>query len=78
MLRIAGNGEKIDQRVFHFFFTQTRVPKNFRWCRWGAKRRVKRAQTRERGPPSAPAEFFFIGPSEVRATSEANLGRSLF
>ena len=30
---------------------------NFRSCRWGAERRVSRAQTRERGPPSARAEF---------------------
>ena len=37
---------------------QTRVPKNFRWCRWRAERRVERAQTRERGPPSAPGEIF--------------------
>ena len=32
---------------------QKRVPKNFRSCRWGAEQRVSRAQTRERGPPSA-------------------------
>ena len=30
---------------------------NFRSRCWGAKRRVKRAQTWERGPPSAPDEF---------------------
>ena len=36
---------------------QTRVPENFRQCRWGAERRVLRAQTREQGPPSALAEF---------------------
>ena len=36
---------------------QTSVPKNFRWCRWGAERWVKRAQTQERGPLSAPAEI---------------------
>ena len=35
----------------------TCVEKKFRLCRWGAERRVKRAQTRERGPPSALAEF---------------------
>ena len=40
--------------------SKTRAPKNFRWCRWGAERRVKRAQTRERGPPSAPAEILKI------------------
>ena len=34
--------------------------KNVRWCRWGAERRVKRAQTRERGPPSAPAEIIYL------------------
>ena len=33
------------------------MPENFRSCRWGAERRVKRAQTRERGPPSALAEI---------------------
>ena len=41
---------------FLFFFKvtlQTRTPKNFRSRRWGAERRVSRAQTRERGPPSA-------------------------
>ena len=26
-------------------------------CRWGAERRVKRAQTREQGPPLAPPEI---------------------
>ena len=36
---------------------QTREPKNFRSRRWGAERRVSRAQTRERGPPSAWAEI---------------------
>ena len=36
---------------------KTRAQKNFRWCRWGAERRAKRAQTRERGSPSAPAEI---------------------
>ena len=36
---------------------QTRAAKNFSSCRWGAKRRVSRAQTRERGPPSARAEI---------------------
>ena len=36
------------------------MPKNFRWCRWGAERRVKRAQTQERGPPSAPAVIYFF------------------
>ena len=30
---------------------------NFCWCWLGAERRVKRAQTREQGPPSAPAEM---------------------
>ena len=48
----------------HYFFVilfvkilkvtlQTRVPENFRSRRWRAERRVSRAQTRERGPPSA-------------------------
>ena len=39
---------------------QTRVPKNFHWCRWGTKQRVKHAQTREQGPPLARAEMFSI------------------
>ena len=34
--------------------------RRIRWCQWGAKRRVKRAQTQERGPPSTPAEIFAI------------------
>ena len=28
--------------------------------RWGAEQRVKRAQTSERGPPSAPAELCIL------------------
>ena len=32
--------------------------KKFRWCQWGAERRVQRMQTREQGPPLAPAEFY--------------------
>ena len=40
------NGEKMDQKMF-----QILLPKNFRWCRWGAERRNKRAQPWERGPP---------------------------
>ena len=47
------NGEKMDQKMF-----QILLPKNFRWCRWGAEWRVKRAQTWEQGPPSAPAEIY--------------------
>ena len=42
---------------------QTCVPENFRYCRWGAERRVSRAQTRERGPPSELAEIFSLFPS---------------
>ena len=34
-------------------------PKNSRWCRWWAERRVKRAQTRERGPLLVPAEYTY-------------------
>ena len=37
---------------------QTRAAENFRSRRWGAERRVARAQTRERGSPSALAEIF--------------------
>ena len=36
------------------------VLKNFRWFQWGAERRVERAQTWERGPPSAPVEILCI------------------
>ena len=36
---------------------KTCVAENFRVCRWGAERRVSRAQTRERGPPSAYVEI---------------------
>ena len=36
---------------------QTRAPKYFHWSRLGTEWRVKHAQTRERGPPSAPAEI---------------------
>ena len=36
---------------------QTSAPKNFCSRRWGAERRVSRAQTRERGPPLAQAEI---------------------
>ena len=31
---------------------------NFRWCRWGAEGSVERAQTWERGPPSASVEYY--------------------
>ena len=37
---------------------QTRAPENFRVRRCGAERSVSRAQTRERGPPSAYAEIY--------------------
>ena len=40
--------------------SQTRALKNFHWCRLGAERRLEHAQTRERGPPSAPAEIIII------------------
>ena len=36
------------------------APENFRSRRWGAEQRLSRAQTRERGPPSALAEIFFF------------------
>ena len=39
---------------------QTRVPEKFCKSRWQAERRVPRAWTRERGPPSALAEFLVI------------------
>ena len=36
----------------------------------GAERRVSRAQTRERGPPSALAEFYFLFCYETKTTRE--------
>ena len=39
---------------------QPRAPENFRSCWFGAERRVSRAQTRERGPPSAWAEILYF------------------
>mgnify|MGYP006975719701 CR=1 FL=1 len=39
---------------------QTRVPENFHQCWWVTERRVSRAQTQERGPPSALAEIIYI------------------
>ena len=47
------------RRFFKGDFADT-APKRFRWCWWGAERRVKPAQTPQRGPPSAPAEFFIL------------------
>ena len=41
-------------------FHQDTCVEKFRWCQWGAQRRVKRAQTREQGPPLAAAEFISI------------------
>ena len=46
--------------MFEGNFADTCAEKNHRWCRWGADLRVKRAQTRERGPPSAPGEILLI------------------
>jgi hypothetical protein len=51
---------------------QTSVSKDFYLCRWGPEQRVKRAQTRDRGPPSAQGKmdvttlFLNFGPSGVR------------
>ena len=45
---------------FHKVTLQTRALENFRSRRWGAERRVSRAQTRERGPPSALAEILVL------------------
>ena len=39
---------------------QTPAPKHFRWCLWGAEQRVKRAHTREQGPPLVPAEIYQV------------------
>ena len=47
---------------------QTREPENFRSRRWGAERRVSRAQTWERGPPSARAEFVTL--TSITLTSQ--------
>ena len=42
----------------------------FRWCWWGADRRVNREQTQERGPPSAPAELWINchSPTQLNST----------
>jgi hypothetical protein len=37
---------------------QTRAAENFRACRWGYERTVKRAQTVSEDPPMARAEFY--------------------
>ena len=55
---------------------QTCAPENFRVCRWGAERRVSRAQTRERGPPSAWAEIFFFA-KFFAPKSDSNLVASI-
>ena len=39
--------------------SKTPAPENFRWCRWAAERRVKRAQTRERGPHQCQQNFLY-------------------
>ena len=48
VLRIACFGEKIDQ---------TRAPKNFRSCRWGDERTVKRALTGSEDPHRREQKF---------------------
>ena len=40
--------------------SQTHAPIKCCLYRWGAERRVKHAQTHERGPPLAPAEFSLL------------------
>ena len=42
---------------------------NFRWSRWGAEQMVWPAQTRERGPPSAPAEILYVVIAVKRETN---------
>jgi hypothetical protein len=39
MLRIAGNGEKVDQKIVQQFFPPPRHVrwKFFRWCQWGLR-----------------------------------------
>ena len=55
---------------------QTCAPENFRSRRWGAERRVSRAQTRERGPPSALAEFLL--PPLFKTTEGVVVGFQIF
>jgi hypothetical protein len=59
-------GLKKKKKVLRKFLSESfvcffgRPPPNLRqflWCRWRADRRVKRAQTRERGPQSALVEI---------------------
>ena len=53
---------------YHFFTNTHTCAKKIPLVSMGAERRVKRAQLRERGSPSATAE---ISPNEVRANSGA-------
>jgi hypothetical protein len=50
---------------------QTHAPNNLRWCQWRAARRVKREQTRERGPPLAPAEFLSKESMKYRSITQS-------
>ena len=47
------------QEMFKGDFADTRVDK-FPLVSMGAEQRVKRVQTREQGPPSAPAEIRYL------------------
>ena len=51
-----GGGE-ISKKMSNFNCSPDTCTEKFYWCQLGAERRVKRVQTRERGHPSAPAEF---------------------
>jgi hypothetical protein len=48
------------RKIDHIFDNPLSDTKHFRWCRWGTKQGVERAQTWERGPPSAPAEISLV------------------
>ena len=56
-LKNSQNWLKWQERFYPHPPPQTRVLKKFCWWRWVAERRVKRAQTREQGPPAAAAVF---------------------
>ena len=56
-LELADLARKLIRKNFKNFPPQDTCTENFGWCRCGAARRVKHAQTLERGPPLAWAEF---------------------
>ena len=63
VLKFSMGWNKIQVVILYFVFFWNnkkclKLSKHFRWCWWWAKRSVKRAQTRECGPPSLPVEIW--------------------